>query len=136
MNLFKLFIVEDDKMFQKMLTYLLKADKECELHVFSNAKDCLDHLYLEPDIISLDYTLPDMNGESLLHTIKEKCPNTEVLILSGQSDLSTVASVLELGAYDYITKDITTKYRFKNTIHRLKELIRLRRMIRMSSVSI
>lgn len=128
-NTFKLFIVEDDRMYQKMLTHVLKSDESLELHLFDNGQDCLDALGQNPDIISMDYTLPDLNGIELLSAIKNQNSDIEVIVLSGQGEMFTVSEVLKLGAYDFIAKDVTTKYRLKNAIKNLKELIALRKQV-------
>ena len=133
-NTFKIFIVEDDRMYQKMLTHILEPDKSSKLYLFSSGKDCLDALGERPDIISMDYSVPDMDGTTLLSSIKSQDLDAEVVVLSGQTDTSTIYELLGLGAYDVITKDVSTKYRLINVIRRLKELIELRhQLIELSS---
>lgn len=115
----KVFVVEDDPVYRKMLEYVLQLNPDFEVETFENGRACLDKLYLKPDIITLDYTLPDITGEDVLKRIKATDPNITVLILSGQTDVATAVGLLRLGAYDYITKDDETKEKLINTIHHI-----------------
>ena len=67
----KIFIVEDDPMFQKMARYILGLNPDHEVHVFGTGEACIQKLHLKPDIITLDYSLPDMTGEEVLKKIKQ-----------------------------------------------------------------
>ena len=102
-----------------MIEYVLHLNPDFEVISFENGKSCIDKLHLRPDIITLDYTLPDISGEDVLKRIKNADPNANVLILSGQTDVKTAVGLLRLGAYDYITKDEETKEKLINTIHHI-----------------
>lgn len=72
-------------------------------------------------MVSLDYSLPDANGDELLSKIKEISPDTNVVIISGQEDVKVALNLLKKGAYDYIVKDDDTKDRLWNAIQHLRE---------------
>ena len=116
--IYRVFITEDDLMYRKMLTYLFKTDKTLELHV-------LDKLSLQPDIVLLDYTLPDYSGEEMLLKLKATNKRLKVVVLSGIDDIELINRLLELGAYDFIPKDKYTKIRVLNTLKHLKGFISL-----------
>ena len=59
---FKIFVVEDDEWYNKLLVHNLSLNPDYEIESFVNGKDCLDNLYKKPDVITLDYRLPDMKG--------------------------------------------------------------------------
>ncbi|MBL7827951.1 MAG: sigma-54-dependent Fis family transcriptional regulator [Saprospiraceae bacterium] len=126
----RIFVVEDDPVYQRVVKYLMERDPEHEVHVFSSGQACLDQLSLRPHIISLDYTLPDMTGEEVLSRIKSFDADIGVVILSGQQDIGTAVQLLRKGAFDYITKDKETQDRLQNTIHHLKKQISLEREVR------
>lgn len=128
-NTFNIFIVEVNRMYQKMFTHILGSDKTLELFLFDNGQHCLDALGQKPDIVFMDYYLPDLDGVSLIGRIRSQNPNTEVIVLSGQVEISTALQLLRLGVYDVITKDVTMKYRLVNIIKHLKELIALRQQL-------
>jgi len=119
-NTTKIFVVEDDPMYQRMVNYIMGLNPDHEIHVFASGQECVKHLNLNPDIISLDFTLPDMTGEEVLQKIKSHNQDTEVIILSGQQDISTAVKLLKDGAYDYITKDDETKERLLHSLNNIK----------------
>jgi len=115
----KVFIVEDDPIYVRMLKYILELNPDHEVHCFATGKECVDNLNLQPSIITLDYTLPDMSGSEVLREIKNFDPDINVIILSGQQDISTAIQLLREGVYEYITKDDETKERLLNTINHI-----------------
>ncbi len=124
-NLVKIFIVEDDPAYQKFLNYVIGLNPDHEIKIFSNGKSFLEHIDEQPSIVTLDYTLPDIKGEELLKTIKERDPSINVIIISGQEKIGTAVSLLKLGAYDYIIKDEETKDRLFNSINNAKKNVLL-----------
>ena len=116
-----IFVVEDDPMYQRMVKYIFECNPDHEVHVFSTGKECIQHLHLNPVIISLDYSLPDLSGVEVLKKIKDYNKDIAVVILSSQQDVSTAVTLLKEGAYDYITKDSETKDRLLNTITHIKK---------------
>ena len=118
-NSVRIFVVEDDPTYRKMIEYVLQLNPDFEVHTFENARSCMDKLHLRPDIVTLDYSLPDLTGEDVLKRIINTDPNITVLILSGQTDIKTAVGLLRQGAYDYITKDEETKDKLINTIHHI-----------------
>ncbi len=117
----KIFIVEDDKFYNKLIEHHLKLNPDFEIQTFYNGQDLLDKLSDNPDIISLDFSLPDMTGHEVLARVRNYDPNIEVIVISGQDNISTAVKLLKEGAYDYITKDENIKERLLNTIHRIRE---------------
>jgi DNA-binding NtrC family response regulator len=115
----KIFVVEDDPTYCKMIEYVLQLNPDFEVVSFPNARSCIDKLHLKPDIVTLDYTLPDLSGEDVLKRIMNTDPGIKVIILSGQTDIKTAVGLLRQGAYDYITKDDETKDKLINTIHHI-----------------
>lgn len=117
----KIFVVEDDKFYNKLIEHHLKLNPDFEIQTFFTGQSLLDKLSDNPDIISLDYSLPDMTGQDILTRVKNYDPNIEVVIISGQDNISTAVQLLKEGAYDYITKDENIKERLLNTIHKIRE---------------
>jgi len=126
---FKIFIVEDDVWYSEVLEYLLKLNPEYEVYKYSAGQDCLDNLHLNPAVVTLDYSLEDMNGGEVLKRIKAYNPNINVVVISGQDDVSTAISLLKDGAYDYIVKDDDAKDRLWNTVRNIRENLSLKEEI-------
>ncbi len=116
-----MFIVEDDKLYGEMLRYHLALNPDNEVLLFNTGKDCLDNLYLEPDFISLDYSLPDISGLEVLEKIHEYNPKLPVVIVSGQEDVNTAVKLLKEGVWEYFVKDKETKERLWHSIEKVKE---------------
>ncbi len=128
-NSTRIFVVEDDPMYQRMVKYIAEMNPDHEVHVFKTGKECLNNLHLNPDIISLDYTLPDMTGAEVLRQIIGHNEHAAVLVLSGQKDISTAVELVQSGAYDYIEKESNTRDRLMSAIERAKEQLAMKREI-------
>ncbi|MEZ4883674.1 MAG: response regulator [Chitinophagales bacterium] len=120
------FIVDDEVMYSKMLSYIFNSKEEYNLHVFANGQDCIANLALNPDVILLDYSLPDVSGEIVLQQIKQFNKDIFVIVISGSVDKNTPKNMLKMGAFDFISKDLNTKYRILNIVNLQKEVLVLR----------
>ena len=127
---FKVFIVEDDEWYLKMLTYHVDLNPENISEGFLTGKEVLKNLYKKPDLITLDYSLGDSNAGELIDKIIEFDAEIPVVIISGQENVSTAVELLKKGAYDYIVKDDDTKDRIWNIIKHLKENVGLKKEIK------
>lgn len=112
----KIFVVEDDSTYTKFMRYVLSLNPDFEVDYFTSGKECLDHLYKKPAVITLDYSLPDLTGEKVLKAIREFDPDISVIIVSAQEKIGTAVELLKSGAFDYITKDEEAKDRILNSI--------------------
>lgn len=56
------------------------------------------------DIILLDIVMPDMNGISLLKTLKNDPASPAIIVLTGRATVDTAVDAMKAGAYDYLTK--------------------------------
>ncbi|MDZ7303013.1 MAG: sigma-54 dependent transcriptional regulator [candidate division KSB1 bacterium] len=56
------------------------------------------------DIVLLDIVLPDLDGVEVLRTLKERTPDTQVIMMTGNAAVDTAIASMKLGAYDYLTK--------------------------------
>ncbi len=128
-NTFKIFIVEDDEFYAKILSYHLSLNPDNEVEVFHSAKEVFNQLHKRPSLITLDYSLPDMNGNEALKRIKTQHPEIPVVIVSGQENISTAIQLLKEGAYDYIVKDEDAKERLWNVARNVKDNISLQNEI-------
>ena len=112
----KVFAVEDDPAYAQFLSYVLSLNPDWEYEIFANGQDFLAQLHQRPQIVTLDYSLPDTTGAALLEKVKAFDPSIHVIIISAQEDISTAVDILKLGAYDYLTKDEDTKTRLLHSI--------------------
>ena len=59
------------------------------------------------DLVFLDVWLPNTDGLDILSNIKEKYPNTTVIMMSGHAGVETAVRATKLGAYDFLEKPIS-----------------------------
>jgi two-component system response regulator AtoC len=126
---FKIFVVEDSEWYNRLLVHTLSLNPDYEIKSFLNGKDFLNCLFESPDIITLDYRLPDFTGLDLLKRIREENSDSQVILISEQEDIDTVVSLLKMGAYDYISKSEDIKDRLLNTVKNIRNGIGLKREI-------
>lgn len=99
-----IFIVEDNELYSMMLDYILSKDSIYQFVSFNSGEECIKNLYLNPDVIILDYGLPGMNGYETLLEIKKHNPHIHVVILSNNTDTRLAVKLLKAGADDYVLK--------------------------------
>jgi PAS domain S-box-containing protein len=84
-----------------------------------------------PDVILLDYLLPDMDGLEFLNELKTQLGQTNlpVIILTGQGDEQVAVQAMKSGAADYLVKRNTTSESLCLAIENVLERTRLRRQL-------
>jgi DNA-binding NtrC family response regulator len=117
----RIFLVDDDKLYLKMLEIELQDNNNFILETFTTGEVCLDNLSKKPDVIVLDYYLDNldknaMNGIQVLDKIKLINPNIPVVILSCQDKIDVAIDCMHHFAFDYIVKSETAFVRLKKVI--------------------
>ncbi len=126
---FKIFVVEDDEWYNRLLVHNLSLNPDYEIESFTNGKDCLSNLSKNPDVITLDYQLPDMQGLEVLKKIKAENEEIQVILISEQDEIDVVVELLKYGAYDYIVKSKDIRERLLNTIQNIRNGASLKKEI-------
>jgi len=101
---FRIFIVEDDPWLGKVILHHLGLNPEFELSLYTNGQDAINDLYKSPNLLCIDYVLPDMEGDRLLKSIRNHNPHVPVIVMSAQDDIAVAVRLLKQGATDYISK--------------------------------
>jgi DNA-binding NarL/FixJ family response regulator len=98
-------LLADDQLKVRLALKLL-LEQESEVRVVgeaAEAQDLLAHVTADcPDLVLLDWGLPDMAGEELLAALREACPAVSVIVLSGQPEAEENA--LAAGADAFVSK--------------------------------
>lgn len=104
----KLCIVEDYSLTRIALKYALNLYEDIDIVAdFEDAESCLDFLINNNvDIIIMDLGLPNMDGLEATKIIKEKYPETKVIIVTSHETDEEVLTALVSGANAYSLKDI------------------------------
>ncbi|MHC5765068.1 MAG: PAS domain S-box protein [Nostoc sp.] len=87
-----------------------------------------------PDVILLDYLLPDDNGLGFLQNLRENLNNSQsaVIMLTGQGDETIAVRAMKKGAQDYLVKNYLTPEILQSAIHHAVELMLLTRQLEQS----
>ncbi len=100
----RLLIIDDDQAFVRQLS---RSMERAGLTVFaaSNSAEALQMVEAEtPHFIVLDMKLDNDNGLDLVPDIKEKCPDSRVVMLSGYGNIASAVSAIKNGVSDYLAK--------------------------------
>lgn len=118
---FKIFIAEDNEWYNKLLVHNLSLNPDFIVKSFFDGQSLLDELDEMPDLVTIDYRLPDLTGDILLEKIKAILPETEVIVISEQNEIEVAVELLKMGATDYIVKSKDIQSRLVNIINNIQE---------------
>lgn len=103
----KVYILEDHQMLRDGIKLLLSRDSE--LLFVGEAGNCTEATLalerIKPDVVLMDFKLPDGDSLLLLPRIKREHPDAKVLVMSGTTSRMLVRSCLLAGANGFIAKD-------------------------------
>ena len=98
-------IVDDSRTMRKVLAGSLKEEGHEVIGNAANGQEALDLLKtLKPDLVTLDITMPEMDGIEALKRIKSEYPDQKVIMVSAASQKDKVMEALKIGAVDFIQK--------------------------------
>jgi excisionase family DNA binding protein len=118
----KILVVDDTPDILELFVDALGKDGRFEVRTASTGFDAgVQANRFHPDIIVLDYMLPDINGNVVCRTIRqsEDLQHTRILIISGVVNRSEVDALLEAGADDFVKKP----FNITAVIERIAELV-------------
>jgi DNA-binding NtrC family response regulator len=121
MSTYNIYIVEDDPWYGQILEYHLGLNPDYRITRFNTAKECLAKMHLQPDLVTVDFSLPDMQGDKLCQRIRELNPTIPVIVISSQENITVAVNLLKMGVNDYLVKDEATKDLLWNSIIRIRE---------------
>jgi DNA-binding NarL/FixJ family response regulator len=100
-------LIEDDYNIQEALKQYIGSQDDFELiGVFSNAESFqISTCTKSPDVVLLDINLPGISGIDLIPELKNRFPNTAILMLSVNYDNDSVFKSLQAGADGYLSKE-------------------------------
>ena len=98
-----LLIVDDDATIRGMLYDLFSDRYEC--NTASSADEAFQYLEVEHyDAIITDIAMPGITGVELLKRVQPRDENTPVILISGKGNEQDRKSLMDLGAFAYVTK--------------------------------
>ena len=102
----KVLLVDDEVEFVSTLAERLCL-REYDVQYVSQIEDALDIVRSNPpDVILLDFRMPQMDGVEVLKIIKQMNPLIEVIMLAGYGDDLLIEKAINSGAFQYIMKPV------------------------------
>ncbi|MDO9578001.1 MAG: sigma-54 dependent transcriptional regulator [Candidatus Cloacimonadales bacterium] len=100
----KILIVDDDKIVVLTLSKLLKKANYATLMTYTGNQAISAMIEFEPDLVLLDFKLPDMNGFEILTKLKDINRKVAVIMITSFGDVRKAVTAIKLGANDFFTK--------------------------------
>jgi DNA-binding NtrC family response regulator len=103
----KLFIVDDDLVFAKLLAANLGAEGALSIELFSEARAMLERRLEEPpDAVITDLMMPDIDGIELTRQLRATDASLPIFVLTASTEMASAIAALKAGATDYLTKPV------------------------------
>ncbi len=105
-NNFKILIVDDSPVSRKLVELPL-AQKQYRLTFANTGQEAIKLVEADrPDLVILDWMMPDLTGEELCQRIRSSSPDslTYIIVLTGNTDKDSLVKALDAGADDHLTK--------------------------------
>jgi len=100
-------IMEDEASVAKGLGMVL-SEEGYNVALAMNGRSALDSFNQKIfDLLVADLRLPDIDGMEVIRQVKRRRPDTEVLVITGYSTVTTAVEAMKLGASDYLSKPFT-----------------------------
>jgi len=117
-------IIDDDRKLLELISLLLSKNG-FEPYLADSAVKGFELISLHaPELVLLDYMLPDMHGLLALQQIKSRFPDTYVVIFTGKGSEEAAVELFKNGASEYILKPFINR----NLVERLKNVLRIRKI--------
>ncbi len=106
----KLLIVDDSSIMRRNIEkHLVDYDVEI-VGTAGNGKEAIEIVkHQKPDAVTLDITMPEMDGITCLEEIMQVAPKTKVMIITALSDKLTGLRALDKGARGYLYKPVNAE---------------------------
>ncbi|MBI5663569.1 MAG: sigma-54-dependent Fis family transcriptional regulator [Nitrospirae bacterium] len=116
---FKILVAEDEEITLNNIRDTLEEDGY-NVSIAKDGREALQKIGAEYfDILITDIKMPYTTGIELLENIKDKFPETEVIIITGFGSISSAIEAMKKGAYDYITKP----FDLDELTHRVRKIL-------------
>jgi diguanylate cyclase (GGDEF)-like protein len=96
--------VDDQRYFRELIAGML-ADEGFDAQTAASGEEALHILELaEFDVVLTDLVMPGMDGSELVHRVKQRSPEQDIVVVTGVVDVRTAVDAMKLGATDYLLK--------------------------------
>lgn len=122
-----IYVVEDNKVYNRMVTGYLEKKNFQNIRSFFSGDECIQAIKNgeKPDIVIQDYFMEEMNGLQVLRHVKQISPKSEFIFLTGHESTEVAVNTMKHGAYDYIIKD---EVALDKTNDKIRKIIQVKRL--------
>ncbi len=100
-------LIVDDEEVVRLSHARVLSTPYCQVETAGNGAEALHALERQSfDVVLLDLRMPEMGGLEVLRVIKERWPESEVVVITGYASIETAKEAVRLGAYDYLAKPL------------------------------
>lgn len=104
----KLLIVDDSQIIRQTIQRILGAERFTEVRLAGDGASAVaDALIFQPDVVTMDITMPRLDGLSAVDQITGAHPQTKILIVSALGDKHTAVEAVRRGAEGFLLKPFT-----------------------------
>lgn len=120
----RILVVDDEKIILELTSMILRS-RGFEVMTCRSAIEGLELIAREqPAVVLLDYMMPAMDGLTALKQIRERFPNTYVIMFTGKGSEEIAVELMKAGASDYILKPFNNQ----DLVDRIAKVFKLRRI--------
>jgi two-component system response regulator PilR (NtrC family) len=116
-------IADDEALARQSISEVLRDDGY-QVHEAADGQVALDILAeVEVDVVLSDLKMPKVDGLGVLHVVRDRYPQTMVLLMTAYASVETVVEALRLGAQDYLLKPLL----IDDVLYRVRRLLEHKR---------
>ena len=120
----RILVVDDERIILELTSMILKT-RGYEVFTAESGKEGLELVEaVSPAIVLLDYMMPSMSGMTALRKIREKFPDSYVIMFTGKGSEEIAVELMKAGASDYILKPFNNQ----DLLDRIENVLRIRRI--------
>lgn len=101
----KTILVVDDAAFMRMMIRDILVGEGYVIHEAVNGRDAVEkYTELHPDLVTMDITMPEVDGIEALRSIRQADPSAKILMVSAMGQQKMIVEALDAGALDFLVK--------------------------------
>ena len=106
----KLLIVDDSLIMRRAIERSLARTRFTEVRTATNGRLAVEMFdRYKPDVVTMDITMPDMDGLTAVDLILKRNPKAVILVVSALADKATAVEAIKRGAQGFLLKPITAE---------------------------